>query len=127
LPSITPPGCSRFVDPGFVYDALPAKTVGRIVLQAANEPLPQQHASEFADAVTVYLAEVKKLADTERKDSQSQQALLRDGVYSLAADPTKPTRPPRALDEAFFRLWLEQWITRRSVSKATLAYGIHCF
>ena len=31
---------SRFVDPGFVYDALLAKTVGRMVLRAAQADLP---------------------------------------------------------------------------------------
>ena len=93
---------NRFVDPGFVYDALLAKTIGRLVLQAANDPLPQQHASDFADAVSSYLAEVKKLADTERTDSEAQKKLLRDGVYTLAADPTKPTKPPQALDDVPF-------------------------
>jgi N-acetylated-alpha-linked acidic dipeptidase len=93
---------SRFVDPGFVYDALLARTVGRLVLQVANDPLPQQHAGEFADAVTTYVTEVKKLADSERDDAASRKTLLHDGVYSLAADPSKPTRPPQALDEVPF-------------------------
>ena len=31
---------SRFVDPGFVYDALLAKTMGRVVLVAADSELP---------------------------------------------------------------------------------------
>ena len=31
---------SKFVDPGFVYDALLAKTIGRAVLLAADSDLP---------------------------------------------------------------------------------------
>jgi N-acetylated-alpha-linked acidic dipeptidase len=89
---------SRFVDPGFVYDALLAKTVGRLVLRSANRPLPQQRASDFADAVTNYLVEVKKLADTERRQAEMQASLLHDHAFTLAADPTKPGRPPKPLD-----------------------------
>jgi N-acetylated-alpha-linked acidic dipeptidase len=88
---------SRFVDPGFVYDALLARTVGRIVLRAADEPLPQQRAADMAEAVAGYVAGVKKLADTQRQASEAQAALLRAHVYELAADPTKPGRPPAAL------------------------------
>jgi N-acetylated-alpha-linked acidic dipeptidase len=88
---------SRFVDPGFVYDALLAKTIGRIVLQAADDPLPQQRAGDFADAVAAYLSEVKKLADTERQEQDAQEVLLRDRVFTLAADPSKPLAPPKAL------------------------------
>jgi N-acetylated-alpha-linked acidic dipeptidase len=88
---------SRFVDPGFVYDALLAKTIGRLVLQAANDPLPQQRAADFADEIATYLAEVKKLADTERQEQDSQEALLHDHAFTLAADPTKPNAPPKPL------------------------------
>ncbi len=88
---------SRFVDPGFVYDALLARTVGRAVLRIADEPLPQQRAGAAADAVAGYLAEVKKLTDTERQASEAQSAMLRDRAYQLAADPTKASRPPAPL------------------------------
>jgi len=90
---------SRFVDPGFVYDALLAKTIGRLMLRVANEPLPPQRASDFAEAVTTYLVEVKKLGDTERKQADTQAALLHSHAFELAADPTKVSRPPKALDE----------------------------
>ncbi len=89
---------SRFGDPGFVYDALLAKTIGRLVLRAADAELPQQRAGEFAAVVAGYLAEVKKLADTEREQAAAQSALLRDHVFQIAADPTKTSRPPAPLD-----------------------------
>ena len=88
---------SRFVDPGFVYDALLARTVGRAVLRAANAPLPLQRAGDFAEAVAGYLAELRKLADGERQAAEAQAGLLRDHAYQLAADPTKPDHPPAAL------------------------------
>jgi N-acetylated-alpha-linked acidic dipeptidase len=89
---------SRFVDPGFVYDALLAKTVGRLVMRTADADLPVQKAGDFADSVALYLAEVKKLA-TEKREAQVVQAgLLRDRVFTLVADPTKSSGVPTALE-----------------------------
>jgi N-acetylated-alpha-linked acidic dipeptidase len=88
---------SRFVDPGFVYDALLAKTIGRMVLLAANDKLPQQRAADFAGAVANYLAEIKELADKARRDADTQDSLLQDHAFTLAADPSKPNGTPAAL------------------------------
>jgi N-acetylated-alpha-linked acidic dipeptidase len=88
---------SRFVDPGFVYDALLAKTVGRAVIRAADAELPLQQASDFADAIGQYVGEVKKLADTRREAQETQAKMLADNVYALAADPTKPHANPTPL------------------------------
>jgi N-acetylated-alpha-linked acidic dipeptidase len=88
---------SRFVDPGFVYDALLAKTIGRLVLRLADAPAPPQRETAFAEAVAMYLGQIKKLADTERQDATARDALLVDHAFQLAADPTKPSRPPPAL------------------------------
>jgi len=90
---------SKFVDPGFVYDALLAKTVGRAVIKAADADLPIQQASDFADAVGQYVGEVKRLADTRRTAAETQKKNLADNVYALAADPTKPHANPTALQE----------------------------
>ena len=89
---------SRFVDPGFVYDALLAKTVGRVVLRAADSDLPVQNPSAFAGAVSDYLDQVKKLADDEREEADAQASMLRDRAYQLSADPTKSSGLPTALD-----------------------------
>ncbi len=89
---------SRFVDPGFVYDAMLAKTVGRIVLRAADSDVPLQNASGFANAVSDYLDQVKKLADDEREEAETQAKLLHDRAFQLAADPTKSSGLPTALD-----------------------------
>ena len=51
----------RFGDPGLVYTALLAKTVGRLVLRAADADLPVEQASDFAETISRYLEQVKKL------------------------------------------------------------------
>jgi N-acetylated-alpha-linked acidic dipeptidase len=88
---------SRFVDPGFVYDALLAKTVGRLVIRLADADLPQQQAGDFADAVSGYLDEIRRLETNKRAEAETQAALLTSGAYRLAADPSKSSGPPEPL------------------------------
>jgi len=89
---------SRFVDPGFIYDALLAKTAGRLMLRVADADVPVQRMSDFAEAVSNYLDQVEKLADDERDQVEMQAGLLRDRAFQLAADPTKPSGLPTPLD-----------------------------
>jgi N-acetylated-alpha-linked acidic dipeptidase len=85
---------SRFVDPGFAYDATLARTVGRAVMRLADTDLPVQRYGDFADTVGGYLDEVKKLADTRRDEARTQARLLSGKAYALAADPTHPHADP---------------------------------
>jgi N-acetylated-alpha-linked acidic dipeptidase len=87
---------SRFVDPGFAYDATLARTVGRMVIRLADADLPVQRYGDFADTVARYVDEVKKLADSRRDEAAVQARLLAGGAYKLAADPTKSSAPPTA-------------------------------
>jgi N-acetylated-alpha-linked acidic dipeptidase len=89
---------SRFVDPGFVYDALLAKTVGRLMLRVADTELPVQQARDFGEAVSDYLDQIEKLEDDEREQAEIQAGLLRDRAFQLAADPTKSSGLPTPLD-----------------------------
>jgi N-acetylated-alpha-linked acidic dipeptidase len=88
---------SRFVDPGFVYDALLARTIGRAVLLAADSDLPIVETGDFADASAQYVSELKKLADDRRTAAEIQAKLLAANAYNLSADPTKPHANPSAL------------------------------
>jgi N-acetylated-alpha-linked acidic dipeptidase len=88
---------SRFVDPGFVYDSLLAKTVGWLVIRAADSDAPLMQEGDFADAVARDAADVKKLADKKRKEAQTQIAMLSDRSFALAADPTKSHGDPTPL------------------------------
>ena len=91
---------STFVDPGFTYDALLAKTVGRAVMRLADADLPVQRYADFADTVSTYLDEVKKLADTTRDTAKTQARLLSSGAFKLAGDPTKPNVAPAPLAQS---------------------------
>ena len=91
---------SRFVDPGFVYDALLASTAGRLVLRAGDADLPIEREQAFADGVSDYLRQVKKLADEKREEAETQASLLRDRTFQLAADPTKTSGLPASMGRA---------------------------
>jgi len=91
---------SRFVDPGFAYDATLARTVGRAVMRLADADLPVQRYGDFADTVGTYLDEVKKLADNKRDEAKTQARLLSAKAYGLAADPTRTHVDPAPLAQS---------------------------
>jgi N-acetylated-alpha-linked acidic dipeptidase len=86
----------RFSDPGFAYGAALAKVGGRATLRLANADILPFRYSAFADNVSRYVDEVVKLADDERSSAARERKLLEDGVYGLAADPTKAFVAPVA-------------------------------
>jgi len=87
----------RFGDPGLVYTALLAKTVGRLVLRAADADLPVQQAGGFAETVSRYLEQVKKLEADKRAAADMQAKMLAGHAFQLAADPTQTSGAPAAL------------------------------
>jgi N-acetylated-alpha-linked acidic dipeptidase len=87
----------RFEDPGFLYEATLAKTVGRMVLRLSSSDLPVQRATNFASTIDVYVKELKKLADNRREAAETQAGLLKDKVFALTADPTKSSGNPTAM------------------------------
>jgi N-acetylated-alpha-linked acidic dipeptidase len=88
---------SRFGDPGFAYTPALAKTAGRIVLRMADTDVPLARYGDFADTVSRYLDQVKKLADTKRQAAETQAKLLAANAFHLADDPSKTSGPPTVL------------------------------
>lgn len=88
---------SRFVDPGHAYAGALAKYTGRMVMRMADAETTVQRYGDFADTVSGYLDEVKKLADTTRDQAAARTRLLAAGAYRLADDPTIPRADPGPL------------------------------
>ncbi len=88
---------SRFADPGFAYAPALAKTVGRVVLRMADADVPLQRYNDFAETVSRYLDQVKKLVDTKREAADTQAKMLAANAFHLADDPTKTSGPPKPL------------------------------
>src|SRR5262249_28775917 len=70
---------------------------GRVVLRMADADLPPERYSDFADTVSTYLDEVKKLADAKREAQAAQAKLISANAFKLSDDPTKTNGPPTAL------------------------------
>jgi N-acetylated-alpha-linked acidic dipeptidase len=88
---------TRFVDPGMIYGAVLSKTVGRLVMGAADTALPLQHPTDFATIVGRYLKQIQKLEKDKRKAARIQNKALADNVFALAADPRLTHGNPVAL------------------------------
>lgn len=87
----------RFNDPGLLYGATMSKTVGRIVMRAADDATPPVHFADFAATVARYVTEVKALADDRRTRDKTLAKLSADGSFKAADDPRKPVGAPVAL------------------------------
>jgi N-acetylated-alpha-linked acidic dipeptidase len=88
---------SRFGDPGFAYAPVLAKIIGHTVLRLVDAELPLERYGDFAETVSRYLDEVKKLADTKRDAAETQARMLASNVFHLADDPTKTSGQPTPL------------------------------
>jgi N-acetylated-alpha-linked acidic dipeptidase len=86
----------RFGDPTFQYGVALAQTAGHIMLRTADAETPPLRFTDFADTVGEYLSEVHSLADKARDKTAKDDALIAEGDYKLAADPTKVELPPPA-------------------------------
>src|SRR5213079_607564 len=86
---------TRFGDPKFDYGIAQAKTVGRMVLRLADADVLPFEVTSFADTVTRYLDELTKLADSKRREIEERNRMVRDHVFEIAADPTKPFVSPK--------------------------------
>ena len=88
---------AKFVDPGFAYAGALAKTAGRLVLRISEADRPVQRYGDFANTVSTYLDEVKKLADRMRDEQIAQAKLFAANAFKLSDDPTLSSGPPTPL------------------------------
>jgi N-acetylated-alpha-linked acidic dipeptidase len=86
----------RFGDPTFLYGVALSETAGHIMLRTADAETPPMRFSDFADTMGEYLAEVHDLADKSREKTVKETALITQGDFKLAADPTKVQLAPPA-------------------------------
>ena len=89
---------SRFGDPGMAYGVAMAKTGGRLVLRAADAEVVPLQFTDLAANIDQNLAELHKLAESQRERAVTTDRLLDSKAFALADDPTKPTIPPERLD-----------------------------
>jgi N-acetylated-alpha-linked acidic dipeptidase len=89
---------TTWVDNDFSYGIALAQTAGRATLRLANADLLPFDFNDFAETVTTYIGELEELAEKMQKETNTTNALIDDGTYTLALDPSKvygaPVRRP---------------------------------
>lgn len=90
---------ARYVDPGFQYLPLLARTVGRTVLRTANAPVLPQRFQDLAVAIEGFAKDVQQQADTQRGTAQAQKKLIDSGAFAATSNPNRPLKAPVASRE----------------------------
>jgi N-acetylated-alpha-linked acidic dipeptidase len=87
---------TRFIDPGFQYGVALSKTAGRIILRLANTDIMPVDCNSFYKTVNDYTTEVKTLIDNKRSETDAENTMVKEKLFDLAKDPTKPYKSPDA-------------------------------
>jgi N-acetylated-alpha-linked acidic dipeptidase len=86
----------RFKDPGFVYGVALAKTAGRTALRLADaEALPFDFSS-LQKTISGYVGELTSLLDNMREQTDVENKMVKQKLFTLASDPTHPFKSPEA-------------------------------
>ena len=86
----------RFKDPGFQYGVALSKTAGRVMMRLANADVLPVDFNSFYKTVADYVTEIKTMADNMRSQTDIQNRMIKEKLFDLAQDPTKPYRAPAA-------------------------------
>lgn len=77
----------KFKDPGFDYGVALAKTAGRSMLRLANADVLPFDYQILTNTISGYFSDVKSLVDQMRADVETDNKLIEENVFKLAADP----------------------------------------
>ena len=84
----------RFKDPGYQYGIALVKTAGRVTLRLANADALPFDFNSFYKTLTDYGTEVKTLLDNQRAETETENKMIKDNLYTLTKDPRKTYSPP---------------------------------
>jgi N-acetylated-alpha-linked acidic dipeptidase len=86
---------THFEDTDFSYGRTLAQTSSTLVLRLADaDVIPFQYV-DAAETIHTYVAEVKKLAETQRVQIKERNAQIAEGVYKALEDPKKKSVAPQ--------------------------------
>jgi N-acetylated-alpha-linked acidic dipeptidase len=86
---------TRFKDPGFIYGVALIKVAGRTTLRLANAEVLPFEFEHFANTVSDYVEELKKMADKMRTETERSNKLISDDLYALVDDPKENLIAPK--------------------------------
>lgn len=86
---------TRFADPGFQYGVALAKTAGRVVLRLANADALPFDFNSFYTTLSEYASEVKTLLENQRMETDMENKMIREDLYTVSSDPKKKYASPK--------------------------------
>lgn len=89
---------STYIDPDYSYGVALAKMCGRITLRLADADVLPFDFNAQANTVNRYVAEIVKLTDAMRTETETHNRLIAENRFQLAADPTQKYIPPARKD-----------------------------
>lgn len=93
---------TRFIDPGFVYCATLAKTIGHAVLRMAGADILPFDYSNLYKTASDYSEQVMNLLESSRENTLVENMLINTGSYAAGDDPTKGYIEPKVKKEVPF-------------------------
>jgi N-acetylated-alpha-linked acidic dipeptidase len=88
----------RFLDPGFRYEVTLAETTGRAVMRMANAYVLPFDVASFYHTASGYLEDLQKLLSDTRTQTEQENSMIDDSLFSIAADPLKQQKFPQKKD-----------------------------
>jgi N-acetylated-alpha-linked acidic dipeptidase len=85
---------THFSDTDFTYGRALAQTAGTVVLRLANAELLPFDFTNFADTLSKYAQDLKKLLKTRQDEIRERNRQIEEGVFTATADPKKVSVPP---------------------------------
>lgn len=79
----------RFKDPGFYYGVTLSQTAGRVALRMANADVLPFDFRHLYTTVNDYTKETIDLLQQTKENTEIENQLIKQNLYSVAADPTK--------------------------------------
>ena len=113
---------TRFVDPDFVYGIALAKICGRLTLRLVDAEILPFDFRGASQTYERYAAEVLKLADDLRRQTEENNRHLAEGLLQLAADPSVPFVAPRPKEPVPFLNFALLQNAIEALKVATAAY-----
>ncbi|HJW17609.1 MAG TPA: transferrin receptor-like dimerization domain-containing protein [Flavisolibacter sp.] len=87
---------TRFKDPGFQYGVTLAKTTGRITMRLANADALPFDFNTFYKTLNDYATEVKTMLDNQRAETETENKMIQENLFTVAKDPKKTYASPVA-------------------------------
>ncbi len=96
---------TRFKDTDFRYGVTLAKVAGRLALRLSEAEILPFEFGHFSRTVDNYAADVMKMADQLREQTEKENRLIREGLYAVAADPKTTFIVPAPKPEVPYFNW----------------------